>query len=373
MREMALSGRFAYPSIAAGGLSPVDVGHDRDNSEHPHLFAAIPKGTPEVTMSPFSLLCLTPCAITLSAFCGAQILTDPSNEYSIRSAETGKVMDVRDGSMVNGALIQQWDWLGGANQRWRIVPLDGADQGYYSIVAVHSAKVLDVSSASQDNGAGVAQFEWLGGDNQKWKLIDCGNGCVLIQAKHSGKMLGIAGKSHDNAAVLQQWGYLAEGKAGGPKKPDIAGRSHDKASIPKKWDHDLLAYQKWRLQVECAVVTSTSSHSESIALLPDGAVQTHGTVRSGPQDEHLGVGEWINDGSQSSDTVAVVRWTKRDLPEDQAMIAWLGRHQQELLEILKLRVSEDQLNAYLDNAERGKSLDEVIEMRTELILRILSP
>jgi hypothetical protein len=38
----------------------------------------------------------------------------------IRAKHSGKVLDVRDVSPANGARIQQYDWLGGNNQRWNL-------------------------------------------------------------------------------------------------------------------------------------------------------------------------------------------------------------------------------------------------------------
>jgi hypothetical protein len=35
---------------------------------------------------------------------------------------------------------------------------------------VHSGKVLDVRGVSRDNGAAVQQWDWLGGDKQRWKI-----------------------------------------------------------------------------------------------------------------------------------------------------------------------------------------------------------
>jgi hypothetical protein len=34
----------------------------------------------------------------------------------------------------------------------------------------HSGKVLDVDGVSTANGADIQQYDWLGGDNQRWKL-----------------------------------------------------------------------------------------------------------------------------------------------------------------------------------------------------------
>ena len=41
---------------------------------------------------------------------------------------------------------------------------------FYVIIAKHSGKCLDVNSKSKDDGAMIQQFRYMDGDNQKWKL-----------------------------------------------------------------------------------------------------------------------------------------------------------------------------------------------------------
>jgi hypothetical protein len=43
---------------------------------------------------------------------------------------------------------------------------------YRTISAVHSGKVLDVRDISTANGARIQQWDYVGGDNQKWELYD---------------------------------------------------------------------------------------------------------------------------------------------------------------------------------------------------------
>jgi hypothetical protein len=123
----------------------------------------------------------------------------------IRAKHSGKVLDVEGVSTANGAKIQQWDYLGGDNQKWRLESVGG---GYYRIVAQHSGKVLDVAGISTANGARIQQWDWLGGDNQKWKLEALDDGHYKIVAKHSGKVLDVEGISTANGAKIQQWDWL---------------------------------------------------------------------------------------------------------------------------------------------------------------------
>jgi len=56
---------------------------------------------------------------------------DGSGYYVIYNEVSNKVVDVAGASTSNGALIRQWDYLGGANQQWSLVP---TDNGYWAIV-----------------------------------------------------------------------------------------------------------------------------------------------------------------------------------------------------------------------------------------------
>ncbi len=89
----------------------------------------------------------------------------PRTTRSSRSTATGSSTS-RGVSTDNGAQVQQWDWWGGTNQRFR---LDPVGHGYYAIVAKNSGRVLDVAGIGQDRGAKVIQWDWWGGDNQRWR------------------------------------------------------------------------------------------------------------------------------------------------------------------------------------------------------------
>jgi hypothetical protein len=124
---------------------------------------------------------------------------------TIRAKHSGKVLDVEGVSTTNGADIQQYDWLGGDNQRWEF---QHVGDGYYRIVAKHSRKVLDVRGVSTANGAQIQQWDWLGGDNQRWKFDRLDDGHYRIVAKHSGKVLDVRGVSTANGARIQQWDWV---------------------------------------------------------------------------------------------------------------------------------------------------------------------
>ena len=98
---------------------------------------------------------------TASAVAGATINVSSSSAgyYEIVNKNSGKVLEVKNGATTNGAGIDQWDSVGGANQHWQLAPIDNT---YYRIVNQNSGKVLDVTGVSAANGASIQQWDYLG-------------------------------------------------------------------------------------------------------------------------------------------------------------------------------------------------------------------
>lgn len=120
---------------------------------------------------------------------------------ALTARHSGKVLDVAGISTALGAPIIQWAWLDGANQKFRIEPVD---DHFVRLVAMHSGLVLDVAGASMDDGAPLIQWTWLGNDNQLFRLEPT-NGDLAIVAKHSGKVLDVAGAAKKNGTSIIQW------------------------------------------------------------------------------------------------------------------------------------------------------------------------
>ncbi|MFH5821142.1 RICIN domain-containing protein [Georgenia sp. AZ-5] len=142
--------------------------------------------------------------------------TDSANEWvycvtfaraparGLFARHSDRVIDVKDLSTANGAVIHQWEWWGGGNQRWRLEPTGG---GYARIVSQLSGKVLDVANLSTANGAVIHQWEWWGGDNQQFRPEPYGIGELKLTARHSGKVIEVAGIDEGNGALIQQWDW----------------------------------------------------------------------------------------------------------------------------------------------------------------------
>ena len=88
--------------------------------------------------------------------------------FYIVNVASGKVLDDPNFSKSNGAVIQQYQLNGGANQRWDLVPLE---DGYDEVVNEYSGKVLTDPDFSTSNGTTIIQLHGSGCLNEEWSLV----------------------------------------------------------------------------------------------------------------------------------------------------------------------------------------------------------
>lgn len=193
-----------------------------------------------------------PQTVALSGFTAAAF--DIINRYS------GKALDVTNVSTSDGAVIQQWDYLSGANQQWYFVPAGG---GSFAIVNSLSGKVLDVTALSTDDGAVIQQWTWLNADNQKWFLLPTPDGYYKIQNVRSGKVLDVTGVSLLSGVPIQQWDAYADPgnqqwqitpiqyyeivNVNSGKALDVQGFSRTDGGSIQQWDYLGGPNQQWQL------------------------------------------------------------------------------------------------------------------------------
>ncbi|MCA2218913.1 RICIN domain-containing protein [Jidongwangia harbinensis] len=114
---------------------------------------------------------------------------------------SGKVMDVVEGSTADNAQVKQWGWNGGGNQRWEFQDAGG---GWFRIVNQNSGKCLDVASASTADRANIIQFTCGGSTNQQWQWVANG-GYHELRARHSGRCLDVVDRNTADGADIQQY------------------------------------------------------------------------------------------------------------------------------------------------------------------------
>ena len=71
-------------------------------------------------------------------------------------------------STSDGAAVIQYPFWGGANEIWQV---NASSDGYYSFASLNSGKCLNVREGSGADGALMEQIACSGTDGQKWTLI----------------------------------------------------------------------------------------------------------------------------------------------------------------------------------------------------------
>ncbi|MEQ9305901.1 MAG: RICIN domain-containing protein, partial [Marinoscillum sp.] len=127
--------------------------------------------------------------------------------YRLVSKNSGRVLDVDACSSADGQNVQQWEWLGGDCQQWKLEPVSPNEvpTGSYRITSKNSNKVLDVSGCSTSVGANVQQWPWNGANCQRWSINATADGYYEIISNASGLGLDVDGCSSVNGRNVQVW------------------------------------------------------------------------------------------------------------------------------------------------------------------------
>jgi hypothetical protein len=133
------------------------------------------------------------------------------NTYKIINAHSGYAVDVAGSSTVNGAVVDQWAYNAGNNQRWTF---SNTGNGFYTVKNVNSGLMLDVAGNSQSAGALIDQWQSTGGLNQLWVIqfdnpAD-GSGSYDLFSANGGQnlnMLEVPGSSTTQGTQLDQYGW----------------------------------------------------------------------------------------------------------------------------------------------------------------------
>ena len=120
--------------------------------------------------------------------------------YTI-SAANGKVVEVADYNIDNGAKIQLWDNANAEWQQWNFV---AAGDGVYRIQNRFTAKMLDLDMGGVSDGTRVHQWEGAQASSQLWVVEPTNDGRVKIKSNLAGKLLD-PGMATENGTVLQIW------------------------------------------------------------------------------------------------------------------------------------------------------------------------
>ncbi len=112
----------------------------------------------------------------------AKVTEIPNGTYFIGNKATGKYVDIKNQSMVNGTQIHQWELHGGNSQRWAFTHLG---DGYYSIKSVNStgSYYLGVSGDSTANDTSIVLRTGSISNGMRWKISVASSGAYIITPK----------------------------------------------------------------------------------------------------------------------------------------------------------------------------------------------
>lgn len=131
-----------------------------------------------------------------------------NGQYILVNRNSGKVLEVANGSTAAGANVQQGTYAGASYQQWNVVPVSSrivGDFSYFTITAKHSGKAPDVRDWSLENGADIIAWNDTKGANQQWYLDYAEDGWFYIRNRQSAKCLEIRDASSADGANAIQW------------------------------------------------------------------------------------------------------------------------------------------------------------------------
>ena len=135
-----------------------------------------------------------------------QISKSQAGNYYIRNMSNNHAMDVLYGNTGNGQYVVDYEYNGGINQQWQLVPTkieQVMPDGYYEIRSAVSGKNLEVYGVSTQGGAKITQWDATGGNNQKWKLENQSDGTIRLTNVNSGLVLDYNASTNS----YEQWDW----------------------------------------------------------------------------------------------------------------------------------------------------------------------
>jgi len=95
--------------------------------------------------------------------------------YTLKSKENNKLLDVRNASLDNGAVVDYWTDTKSDAQRWKITSVG---KGVYTLTNVASGKLLHMAGTPTDT-VKVDQYDNTNSDDVRWNIRKAGNGYYL--------------------------------------------------------------------------------------------------------------------------------------------------------------------------------------------------
>lgn len=122
--------------------------------------------------------------------------------YTIRSTNSPTLgLDIKSASKAHAANVQLYKGNGSQAQKFHF---ESDGNGYYVVTVIGSGKVLSVKNASVIPGNNVMQTNYSGSNTQKWAVHEASDGVVLVN-KATGLAIDIAGAKYANGTNIQAY------------------------------------------------------------------------------------------------------------------------------------------------------------------------
>lgn len=122
--------------------------------------------------------------------------------YTIRSTNSPSLgLDIKSASKAHAANVQLYKGNGTQAQKFHF---ESDGNGYYVVTVIGSGKVLSVKNASVIPGNNVMQTTYSGSNTQKWAVHEASDGVVLVN-KATGLAIDIAGAKYTNGTNIQAY------------------------------------------------------------------------------------------------------------------------------------------------------------------------
>jgi len=144
-------------------------------------------------------------AVSMMQFTPAvQPLTSIVGTHTVINKYSGLALDNPGNNLNSGTYIDQYAYLGGANDNWTF---SQNSDGSYTIIDLGSGLALDDPGASTTLGVKVDEYTPNGTPAQKWIVTPLQDGCYKIVNKASGLALEDPNFSTANNTLLDQWSW----------------------------------------------------------------------------------------------------------------------------------------------------------------------
>ena len=124
----------------------------------------------------------------------------PDGYYEIKSAVSGKDLEVYGASLLGGGKVTQWDSTGGNNQKWK---LENQSDGTIRLTNVNSGLVLDYNASTNS----YEQWDWHGGSNQRWQISKSQAGNYYIRNMSNNHAMDVLYGSMNNGQYVVDYEY----------------------------------------------------------------------------------------------------------------------------------------------------------------------